>query len=129
MTDNINNTELFKWAVISSDSNRFELRGLYHNMYDNVIDYNTISLHFNELKDDIYEDMPLIWDNSIFIEDTFHHFLIRYESKNLNAKDYIEFADIMYYLDDTKVSELIYIIETAKESGWFNNTIDSDINE
>ena len=74
---------------------------------------------FNKLTDKNYQNMKLTWDNPDFIFKKFYKFLLRWKNKSLKNKDYINYTDIWQILNDEKVEEIINILDSAIEQGWY----------
>lgn len=101
-------------------SDLFEIGALCdsENMDLGRVNKQFVWLEFKELKSKDYPDIELVWDNGKYLIDDFLPFLLRYKEKMLIEGDKEEFDDIYEYLDDSKVEDLIELIETAKSLNW-----------
>jgi hypothetical protein len=81
--------------------------------------HDMIWITFNELNDENYPDMKLSWDNSDFIFIKFYKFLHRWKNKTLKRKDRANYDDIWIILTDERVEEIIDMIDSAINQGWY----------
>lgn len=117
---------VFQTKYLTTSSDLFQLGALCENQISDKIDKDWIWLEFKEIKDEEFPDQQLIWDNSSYLFETFYPFLLRKLNHKLKKEDYIEFADILSYLNEgnvkestSKTTDLIELLETAKQLNWY----------
>lgn len=82
------------------------------------VEKDWVWLEFNEIKDKKYPEQNMVWDNSSYIFEEFYSFLKRWKERQISDEDKIEFADVLDYLNEDKVEDLIELLETAKKLNW-----------
>ena len=107
---------MVQWTTIANYDESIELSALCN---ENGAMEDSIWITFNEINDGKYPNMKLTWDNPDFIFKKFYKFLLRWENKSLKDKDYINYTDIWIILTDERVEEIINILDSAIEQGWY----------
>lgn len=110
---------VYQSKFLKTNSDLFELGCLCVDRITNETEKEWVWLEFKELKDKKYPEQNLVWDSSNYLIDKFYPFLINYLNNKITTEQYVEFSDVLPYLNKEKVEDLIEIFETAKQLNWF----------
>ena len=111
----MNNVYLSQRLATSSD--KFHLSCLMNDDMKTV-NKSAVWLEFTDLKDKTYKNQNIVWDNPSYLWNELLNYLENKLIFKLTQEQLKEFKDIHKYMDLDNTSDLLELLNTAKELGW-----------